>query len=253
MENDKQLIEKYINSIGIDFSAYRTEDLQRGIGLLLHFPAYATLAFAVPFFTILGIFGLIAGIFFWWGLTVLGIIFAAFGLLSAMGSGSIIGVHYLSRRIATDLYRLFYALLELTQQILTDRQKISLALPPNASFRDFLQGTQQLVFIPMVRQSLRQRIPLIGSSLAWIVEKAFNQIAKRLSTQVVESQVQLPPNAPEDTRLQRLIALSRNMQAQLDDIVGFVRRLFITPLRWVVWLVILGNIWVLITAIILMF
>lgn len=217
----------------MNLQTYRTEALRRRIELLLHFPKYALGFVLLPAGSVLLLFGAAAVWFFVHEEALLAWFYVGYALVSALLSGGILGVYYLNRRITRDLYPLYYSSLETVQQIAEDSPEAA-----EASCSDWVQAVHRQVFLYELRDLLVGRLSVLGKGLAWLVERAFGRIERRLA----QSEDRIPVSASEAA------ALARSMQGRLQPVIEAVRNGFLRPLRWVVVLVLMSNVWMLTTA-----
>lgn len=229
------------NTTGIDFEAYRTDELAQRIGNLLQFPKLAFTAFALPTLVLLLLFGGISAALFLSDFVRLGIIFSAFGLISAPITGGIIGIFAISKRITLDLQVLFDVSLTFAQQITTESQNTvkidNSAIQP--SLQQIVQGSNHIAFLPIVSVVLHQQIRIVGGVMTWLIERAFRIIEKAI----------LPDHADQPNTLKEIESQIGNLHQHVPAATRAVTLKLIRPMALGMWLAILGNLWVCITAI----
>lgn len=184
---------------GINFENYKKPELFEQIAEFVTFPLYAGKILLNPVKLLLVIILLIAIFGFATDRTTFGIVYLIVGVFFSIETGILWGLTNFTNKLSEDLTETFNLILELSEQILTDINKLHqqttdsvLKIP---SIPDIITGTAYFVVLPGVLRIIKKKIPLVGSVAATVIRRIFDinlvQINLRFSKENQETETVL--------------------------------------------------------------
>jgi hypothetical protein len=170
---NQHLRQSLLQSTGIDFEKYKTTELANSLGSLLDFPSkvgiYTTLmplAWAGVGLTGAFLIGKFVSV-------LVGVSLGVLAISVLPITGFVVGAWLLSAKVTDDVEELFGASLKLLAQVGKDLPaagaNINPALLQKLSIGQILQGINSIVLLPLILDTIQNKIPLVGGRIGkWV-------------------------------------------------------------------------------------
>jgi len=164
-----KLIQK---ELGIDIKKYRDDEVEETVSDLLNFVGYAINAIKIPL--LIGLILFIAGFFVLDLVHVENLIYGIFGGVLILVTALLIGVLLVIWGIKSDVLEVIDYSLNLTNNIQQDAQSVQSQITDGDKERKyelFYKGVLHLVTIPIVSETISDKIPFVGGFVGRLVRR----------------------------------------------------------------------------------
>jgi hypothetical protein len=235
-ESIQKINQSLLQQTSIDFSRYRNQELLETIANAATFPLFFARSISRPI-VLLIILTLLA---VWISDSAYFKSFLVFpGLVLAVINGILLGLVIFIRRIRNDMTSVFAISSDLCVQVLKDisaaRMKLSGDSAGFPSLREIFHGVNAVVVLPMLIQTLEQKIPFLGGLAARVTERFFNIVDRRLTASIKTAIAGESPPVPQATAeqmsnwLQSAERLVNTAKENISTVVRVVSRVVAFP------------------------
>ncbi len=158
--------------LGIDIKKYRDEEVEETVGDLLNFIGYAINAIKIPL--VIGLILFVLGFFVLDLVHVENLIYGIFGGILMLITAVLIGVLLVIWGIKNDVLEVIDYSLNLTNNIQRDAQTVQSQISGKDKERKyelFYKGVLHLVTIPIVSETISDKIPFVGGVFGRLVRR----------------------------------------------------------------------------------